>query len=129
MQRRAALLVLLLAINFLPGQIPGDLKIAALRVSFHPDQHSGTTGNGQFLIAAEYDTCGNYTIDPPPHDSLYFQAQLTALNNYYRQVSYGQFGLDTINSIIYPKGSNASYQLSDSMSHYHRYGEEDIHER
>ncbi|MBC8402726.1 MAG: hypothetical protein H8E14_14665 [Candidatus Marinimicrobia bacterium] len=128
---RSGITFLLLAsvVCLLQGQIHDDLKIAALRVSFHSDQHSGTTGNGQFLIAAEYDTCGNYAIDPPPHDSLYFQAQLTALNNYYRQVSYGQFGLDTINSIIYPKGSSASYQLSDSMSHYHRYGEEDIHEQ
>ncbi|NQT96728.1 MAG: hypothetical protein HQ562_03200 [Candidatus Marinimicrobia bacterium] len=129
MKSRIMFLLLASVVCLLQGQVTGDLKIAALRVSFHPDQHSGTTGNGQFLIAAEYDTCGNYTIDPPPHDSLYFQAQLTAINNYYRQVSYSHFGLDMINSIIFPKGINASYQLSNSMSYYHRYGEEDNHER
>ncbi len=129
MKRGVKYLTLLTVLSMLSGQITEDIKLAVLRVSFSQDDHEGTTGTGQFLNELEYDTCGYYTIDPAPHDLLYFQAQLSALNNYYRQVSYGHFGLDTINSIIYPKGINASYQLSDSMSHYHRYGEDEIHEQ
>ncbi len=114
--------------SLLSADIIGDLKVAALRVSFKPDDNPGTTGNGQFLSAAEYDTCDIYTIDPPPHDRLYFEAQLKALDNYFRAVSYDQFGLDTVASTVFPATIDGSYQLADSMSYYHGYNEDDLHD-
>ncbi|MFH1851737.1 MAG: T9SS type A sorting domain-containing protein [Candidatus Neomarinimicrobiota bacterium] len=128
--KRGVITVLLIAVVCqLPARITGDLRIAAVRVSFHEDNSPGTTGTGQFLYAVEYDTCANYTIDPAPHDKNYFRSQIYAVDNYFRSVSYDQFGIDTANSRIFPAGLQDSYQLADSMSHYHRYGEDDLYER
>ncbi len=110
------------------ADIAGFQKVAVLRISFKTDNNSGTTGNGQFLLAADYDTCGSYTIDPPPHNKSYFIAQLKAMDNYFRNVSNGHFGIDLDNSDVLPVGINASYQLPDSMAYYHGYEEDDIHE-
>jgi len=126
---RKILFIILLFIGIVSAQLIGDIKIAAIRVSFLVDNHDGTSGDGSFLLTAEYDTCGSYTIDPPPHNKSYFSAQLTALDNYFSAVSYDNFGIDLTNSRVFPDGENNSYQLADSMSHYHRFGEDDLYEQ
>jgi len=120
-----------LFIGIVPAQLIGDIKIAAIRVSFLVDNHDGTSGDGSFLLTAEYDTCGSYTIDPPPHNKSYFSAQLTALDNYFRSVSYDKFGIDLTESgsEVFPASEDSSYQLAASMSHYHRFGEDGLHEQ
>ena len=103
--RRSISLVCLYAI--LAGDIIGDYRICALRVSFAVDATASTSGNGQFLQQSSGIDCGGYTIDPPPHDQSYFRSQLMAVDAYFRSVSYGEFGLDLENSAIYPDGGKA----------------------
>mgnify|MGYP000011006875 CR=1 FL=1 len=61
--------------SFLLSQITGDLKVALLRVSFPINDYPGVSSNGDFLYSTDIDEyqCGDYTIDPPPHDKNYFK--------------------------------------------------------
>lgn len=110
------------------AEITGDIALKVIRVSFIEDDLDGTSGNGNYLYSAEFDTCASYTIDPAPHDKFYFESQLKALNNYFRSVSYNAFGLDLVNSLIYPAQNEDSYILDHFMNYYHPYGEDDLHE-
>ena len=122
-------LVILLTcfLSFINADISGDLKICALMVEFQEDNKESTTGTGKFLNLIEGIDCENYHIDPPPHDKNYFYSQLKAVNNYFQSVSYGKFGIDLAQSTIYPFESTP-YELSESMSYYYPYNEEDLSE-
>ena len=102
----------------LNADIRGDLKVCALKVEFQEDSKESTTGNGKFLQSMQGIDCSPYHIDPPPHDNDYFHSQLKATNNYFRSVSYGNFGLDTLRSKILPL-NNSAYILPHEMSHYY----------
>ena len=69
--------------------------------------------------------CESYHIDPPPHDGAYFHSQLKATDSYFRSVSYDEFGIDTISSIILPI-DNSPYELPYEMSYYYPYGQDSI---
>ncbi len=101
---KISLIILLTTVSFIWG-IDHDLKILALRVDFTVDNHEGTTGNGKFLLSNQVSDCDNYTVDPPPHDNSYFKSQFKALDNYFRSVSNGQFGIDLEHSDIFPTDS------------------------
>ena len=58
-----------------------SVSILGIRVSFLEDNDVFSTGNGNFLYDIEDNKCGDYTIDPPPHNRDYFKSQLNALNN------------------------------------------------
>ncbi len=58
-----------------------------------------------------------YLIDPPPHDSLYFDAHLRALSLYWERISEGRVHLDWV---IYPPGPDSVYTLPHPMSRYGR---------
>ena len=109
------------------ADINGDLRVCALMVEFQEDNKESTTGTGKFLNSIEGIDCEVYHIDPPPHDRSYFYSQLKAVNNYFQSVSYGQFGIDLVQSSIYPLES-ISYELSQPMSYYYPYNEENISE-
>lgn len=94
-------------------------KVLGIRVDFLADENDGTTGNGKFLLGDQNDYCGRYTIDPPPHDKSYFKSQIKAINSYFQSASKGNFGIDLINSAIYPLAENEAYTLSQEMSYYH----------
>ena len=115
---RMFFIVLLATVSFLYGKFDHNLKILALRVDFIADMHGGTTGNGKFLLTNELNYCGNYTVDPPPHDKSYFQSQLKALDSYFRSVSNGNFGIDLEKSDIFPTDPELTYTMPDSMSYY-----------
>ena len=100
-----------------------------LRVSFPVSDYPGISGNGDFLYDSTIDQCGDYTIDPPPHDKNYFKSHLEAVNNYYRSVSNGKFGLDLINSKIFPSSNRSSYKIDQSMNYYNQIGMDDFHEK
>ena len=119
--RRIAMIALLSTVPILSGQTPAILKIIALRVDFKADTDVGTSGNGKFIYSADSNPCGYYTIDPPPHNKSYFESQLKAVNNYYISVSNGEFGIDLINSDIFPIEAEAAYTLPDSIAYYHPY--------
>ena len=119
----------LLIFFYLPiySQITGDLKIAFIRVSFISGDYPGFTGNGDFNYV-ENNFCEEYTIDPPPHDFNYFNSHMHAVNNYFKSVSFGKFGIDTNNSQIFPSGSNSSYKINRPMNYYNELGKEEEHE-
>ena len=109
------------------AEITGDLRVCALMVEFQEDNKESTTGTGKFLNSIEGIDCETYHIDSPPHDRSYFYSQLKAVNNYFQSASYGQFGIDLVESSIYPLES-ISYVLSQPMSYYYPYNEENISE-
>ena len=112
----------------LNADITGDLKVCALKVEFQEDSKESTTGNGKFLQSIQGIDCNPYHIDAPPHDNDYFYSQLKATNNYFRSVSYGNFGLDTLRSKILPL-NNSAYILPHEMSHYYPYNQDSIAEK
>ena len=113
----------LVALDVFIDPITGFRKIAAIRVSFQPDDSQGTTGDGTFLLAQNTVSCGNYTIDRAPHDKSYFESQLQAVDSYFRNVSNGHYGIDLDSSQVFPDGEAASYLLDHTMDYYHPYGE------
>ena len=128
---RRIVIILTISASLYPcfAGINGSVRIAAIRVSFMADETPGTTGNGSFLLNAVIDTCGKYTIDPVPHDRSYFESQLVAVNNYYRSVSYGKFGLDLNLSTVFPQTDDGSYILPEKMDYYHPYNQTDLHDQ
>ncbi|MFQ6613890.1 MAG: hypothetical protein ACE5D1_03520, partial [Fidelibacterota bacterium] len=106
--------------------ITGDKIIYGIRVAFEPDDSPGTTGDGTFLKAAGFDTCGRYTLDPPPHDRNYFLSQFQAVNHYFRSVSYNHLGLDLEQSQVFPILNDSVYVLPHPMSYYNPYNEPDV---
>ena len=114
-------------LSIIKAEISGELKVCALMVSFQVDDKESTTGNGRFLDEIEGIDCGNYHVDPPPHDRSYFSSQLKSVHNYFQSISYDQFGIDLNESQIYPL-SDTSYELSQEMSYYYPYNQEDIAE-
>ena len=87
---------------YLHSEITGNLRECALMVEYKEDNKKSTTGNGKFLNSIEGIDCESYHIDPPPHDGEYFHSQLKATDSYFRSVSYDEFGIDIISSIIMP---------------------------
>lgn len=84
-----------------------------------------TTGQGHMDLSRPLDTLTDdeyiqrvgHLTDPPPHDSLYFDAHMRALNRYWETVSGGQIHLSWD---IYPPVSDSVYELPYPMSHYGR---------
>jgi len=93
------------------NSVPDTLRILALRVSFKPDTLPETTGNGEFQLAKN----DSITIDPPPHNRTYFEAQLASLAHYYRTVSHGKL---ILTGDVLPSAPNKSYRLPHEMAYY-----------
>ena len=119
---------LLIVMSTLQAEVVGGLKIALIRISFEKGDFPGFTGDGDFLMSPS-DICGDYIIDPPPHNKNYFNSHLRAVNNYFRTVSYNNFGIDLDESNIYPASNDSSYRLTRSMNYYNELGMEIEHEK
>ena len=119
---------LLIVMSTLQAEVVGGLKIALIRISFEKGDFPGFTGNGDFLMSPT-DICGDYIIDPPPHNKNYFNSHLRAVNNYFRTVSHNIFGIDLDESNIYPASNDSSYRLTRSMNYYNELGMEIEHEK
>jgi len=84
-----------------------------------------TTGQGHMDLSRPLDTLTDsayiqifgHLTDPPPHDSLYFDAHMRALNRYWETVSGGQIHLSWD---VYPPVSDSVYELPYPMNHYGR---------
>lgn len=78
------------------GDTRGEYSLLCILVQFQVDDDPQTTGNG--------------TMDPR-HDGYYFDAIFDRMQDYYLEVSYGQFVLDaTVTDQV--------YTLDNQMSHY-----------
>ncbi len=106
--------------------ITGSRIVYGIRVQFEQDSSMSTTGDGTFLIHSDFDTCSNYTLDPPPHGRHYFLSQFQALDHYFRNVSYNQFGLDLDQSQVFPLANDSAYSLPNPMAYYHPYNQSDV---
>jgi len=111
------------------ASIDDPIRVCAIRVSFAEDELSSTTGNGEFLFSNDGIDCGTYTIDPPPHNREYFESQLEAVHAYFDNVSYGKFGLNIVDSKVFPEESEHNYKLENVMSYYNPYNNFDIQEQ
>ncbi|MCU7498838.1 MAG: T9SS type A sorting domain-containing protein [Ignavibacteria bacterium] len=90
---------------------PDSLKILAVLVEFQDEkpEDPATVGNGKFgsLYSKEY---GNTILDPLPHNVSYFSLHMKFLQNYFRSVSDGKFG---ISYTILPNTITASKRMRD----------------
>ncbi|MEA3296283.1 MAG: T9SS type A sorting domain-containing protein [candidate division Zixibacteria bacterium] len=102
------------------------INILVLRFDFQYEEvdDPNTTGRGVINLnnpiidpvdsAIYYDTVGHW-IDPPPHNSAYFDAHLCALQKYWETVSKGRY---SIKWDIFPPGNDSTYKLPLPMSEY-----------
>ena len=102
---------LLLKSRLSPGSEPDTVRVLVLRAEFVADSSDRTTGNGTFILTPPAEP----VLDPPPHNKSYFDAQLTALANYYSTVSNGKL---RIMWTIYPQSETQAYQLPNKMQYY-----------
>ena len=119
---------LLITISTIQAEVVGSLKIALIRISFEEEDFPGFTGNGDFLMSPA-EICGDYIIDPPPHDKNYFNSHLIAVNNYFNTVSHNAFGIDLDKSVIFPASNDSSYRLNRPMNYYNQLGMDNEHEK
>jgi len=97
------------------GRNIDTVKVLVLRVDFHEDTSSLTTGNGKFTFSSngepEYNNDGTHNLNyDPPHNLVYFEHQMEALRNYYiddtkghLEIEYNIFPLgDTLSKISLP---------------------------
>jgi M6 family metalloprotease-like protein len=102
--------------------------VLVLRFNFQaedPDDPN-TTGRGLMDLSTplthtwddtltEYYKQVGHLVDPPPHDSVYFDAHMRALSRYWETVSEGKI---TLSWNIFPPTRDSVYQLPHPMSYY-----------
>ncbi|MCX6121327.1 MAG: T9SS type A sorting domain-containing protein [Ignavibacteriales bacterium] len=84
------------------------VRMLAIMVEFKKDAFEQTTGDGTFQTSGS-----SKQIDPPPHDSLYFQNKIQFVRNYFKRVSNGKL---TLIGNVY--GQNRRITLSKPMKFY-----------
>jgi M6 family metalloprotease-like protein len=105
---------------------PDTIHCLVLRYNFQYEttDNPNTTGRGQMVLtnplatpvdSANYYNAVGHWIDPPPHDSLYFDAHMRALNRFYESMSEGRLVLTWD---IYPPKRDSVYLLPQPMSYY-----------
>jgi hypothetical protein len=99
-----------------PGQVQSTsntqrdtVRILAIMVEFQTDADFQTTGDGKLQSG----TAAGLSIDPAPHDSLYFKNKIQFVANYFHKVSNGKL---TITGSVY--GQSKRITLSKQMSSY-----------
>ena len=80
------------------------VRILAIMVEFEKDSNDQTTGDGTFQT-----TGSAAQIDPPPHDSLYFNNKIQFVENYFHKVSNGYL---TISGYVIPQKIVLSKQMA-----------------
>ena len=116
-----------LADQALAADFDTTIHCLVLRYNFQYEatDDPNTTGRGHMdlsrpldtLSDSEYIAWAGHLTDPPPHDSLFFDAHMRALNRYWETVSGGQVHLSWD---IYPPVSDSVYELPYPMNHYGR---------
>jgi hypothetical protein len=92
------------------------VRVLAMRVQFKKDTTPASDGNGLFDLSDS----SAYDFDRPPHNRTYFQNQLTALSNYFGQVSNQKL---IIQSEVLPAGEDSCYSLANEMAYYSGYAD------
>ncbi len=89
------------------AQVHSHYDVVALRVEFQPDTTRFTTGDGTFE-GLRWGSGLDPKVDPLPHDSGYFQAHLTFLEDYVRSVSGGR---TTLNTYLAPDVARVAHEM------------------
>ncbi len=112
---------LVLRFNFLreDPDNPNTTGLGVMDLSPHPLPNEFNSATPEDSI--EYLNRVGHFIDPPPHDSVYFDRHMRALNTYWQTVSEGRINLDWD---IFPPAKDSVYQLPHEMSYYGRCGPE-----
>jgi len=85
------------------------LDLLVVRVGFAANRRPDLTSmpaSGDFMVEPD----STVIIDPPPHDVPYFEAQILALQDYYRVQSQGRL---FVRGSVFPPVGEASLKLSD----------------
>lgn len=98
---------------------PRTIRILAIKVNFKkeiPDDPL-STGDGNFDLRTkqQFEADEGHLIDAAPHNSDYFNAHLTALDQYWQVASNGRVKLEWD---IYPRQDDSAYQLDSTMAYY-----------
>ena len=104
--------------DLLSGYIPAGMRdFVTLRVEFQTDSHTGTTGNGRFMLTewTGHDTV--YAIDPLPHNRAYFSSHLKFLQYYWQTASKGRISINPDDALLLPRDETA-YLLNRRMQYY-----------
>lgn len=99
------------------------VRVLVIKAQFQLDDDPSTTGDGHFdyqgngqPIYINNDPHQGHNFEyEPPHDSLYINAQMLALRNYYWTVSGGRIWVEFKQV---PEGLQAAYTLPHQMSFY-----------
>ncbi len=102
------------------------IRILVLRFNFQNEtsDNPNTTGSGRMDLrdplanptdSTNYYNAVGHLVDPPPHNSQYFDAHLRALRKYYETVSEGKL---TLSWDIFPPAGDSTYTLPQPMSYY-----------
>ena len=116
-----------LPLQALPIDYDTTIHCLVLRYNFQYEETDdpNTTGRGRMDLSRPLDTLSDeeyvaregHIIDPPPHDSLYFDAHMRALARFWEFVSEGRVHLTWD---IYPPFRDSVYTLPQPMNHYGR---------
>jgi len=113
--------ILGLIILFLGGAYSQQtVNICAIRVDFQEKNDPLTTGNGLFMVDST--TTDPYAIDPAPHDRTYFNDQINAAANYYKNVTQKEI---IIQGTVFPLEAKSAYKLPHEMGYYNPNTSED----
>ncbi|MDZ4722984.1 MAG: FG-GAP-like repeat-containing protein [candidate division Zixibacteria bacterium] len=105
---------------------PDTVHCLVLRYNFQFEavDNPNTTGRGRMNLAQIIDTAAylsfdsvGHLIDPPPHNTTYYAAQMRALKSYWEKVSRGNV---IITWEIFPPEPDSVYELPRPMSFYGR---------
>ena len=91
------------------GAEADTVDLLVVRVGFAANRRPDLTSmdaSGDFRLAPD----STAIVDPPPHDVAYYEAQLLALQEYYRVQSHGQL---FVRGSVFPPDGEPSLKLSD----------------
>ena len=110
--------------------IPETLRLVGIMAQFPleiPDNPK-TSGDGHFLslshekynhfiIDSTISRCDGFIVDRPPHNAVYFQKQLEAVGNYYKEVSDDNLAYTADMVLNSNSSENGYYTVSDTMEY------------
>jgi len=93
------------------------------RMDFSPHPLPNEFNSATSEDSIEYLQRVGHFIDPPPHDSAYFNRHMRALRTYWETVSEDKITLDWD---IFPLAGDSAYELPYAMNHYGRCDFDDV---
>ena len=98
-----------------------SLNLIGIMVDFQLDDDPLTSGDGKFLTNTSLldsieERCSGFIVDRPSHNKKYFESQMLAVSNYYKNISNNNIMISY--DIIESNSSNGYYTLPNRMIEY-----------